>query len=184
MPKPPTDPFDKLIAPHLATLFRTAFRLAGNVADAEDLVQDVCAACCANFTGLAAADHPDRWLVRVLFNRFIDGGRRRQRSPIVALNSEFDASASSSDAPGPAELAEQSEREQRFELAWARLKENHRMLLSLRAEGYGLAEIEEITGVSKTVLRARLQRARQSLARHLDKSATETGEEPRLRSAT
>ena len=41
-------------------------------------------------------------------------------------------------------------------------------LLSLRAEGYGLLEIETITGIGKDVLRARLHRARLSLARYLD----------------
>lgn len=183
MPKPPTNQFDDLIAPHLVTLFRTAFRLAGNVADAEDLVQDVCAACCANSDALAKAEHPDRWLVRVLYNRFVDDDRRRKRSPVVTLSSDFDVTASISSDPGPAQLAEQSEREQYFDLAWGRLKESHRLLLALRAEGYGLAEIEEITGVNKAVLRARLQRARQSLARHLNQPATETGTVSRLRSA-
>ena len=38
----------------------------------------------------------------------------------------------------------------------------------LRAEGYGLDEIESITGIGKDVLRARLHRARLSLARYLE----------------
>jgi DNA-directed RNA polymerase specialized sigma24 family protein len=41
-------------------------------------------------------------------------------------------------------------------------------LLVLRAEGYDLTEIESITGIQKDVLRARLHRARRSLARHLE----------------
>jgi DNA-directed RNA polymerase specialized sigma24 family protein len=40
-------------------------------------------------------------------------------------------------------------------------------LLGLRIEGYDLPEIEAITGIDRKVLSKRLQRARQSLARHL-----------------
>jgi hypothetical protein len=40
-------------------------------------------------------------------------------------------------------------------------------VLTLRAEGHDLAEIESITGIAREVLRGRLHRARRSLARHL-----------------
>jgi DNA-directed RNA polymerase specialized sigma24 family protein len=43
-------------------------------------------------------------------------------------------------------------------------------LLTLRAEGHGLGEIEAITGISREVLRARLHRARRSLAQRLSES--------------
>lgn len=51
--------------------------------------------------------------------------------------------------------------------AWLKLERGHRALLALRAEGYTLAEIADITGVAIDVLTARLYRARQSLARHM-----------------
>ena len=41
------------------------------------------------------------------------------------------------------------------------------------AEGYGLEEIETITGIGKDVLRARLHRARLSLARYLEQGSNE-----------
>jgi DNA-directed RNA polymerase specialized sigma24 family protein len=41
----------------------------------------------------------------------------------------------------------------------------------LRAEGHDLTEIQGITGIAKEVLRARLHRARRSLARHMDEQA-------------
>jgi DNA-directed RNA polymerase specialized sigma24 family protein len=47
-------------------------------------------------------------------------------------------------------------------------------LLVLRAEGYDLAEIETITGIGREVLRARLHRARRSLARHLEQQTGAT----------
>ncbi len=66
-----TDQFDARVAPHLATLLRVAYRLVRNRSDAEDLVQETCVAACENPTAFGGADHPVRWLLRVLHNRFI-----------------------------------------------------------------------------------------------------------------
>lgn len=85
MPDSRKEQFNALIRPHLPVLYRVAWRLVRNRADAEDLVQDTCVAACRNLDGLAAADSPVRWLLRVQQNRFIDGRRRNQASPLVAV---------------------------------------------------------------------------------------------------
>lgn len=178
MPKP--DPFKTLLEPQLPALYRFAWRLAGNRPDAEDLVQDVCALACRNLATLAATERPAHWLMRVLYNRFVDGARRQARSPVVAFDPGQDEVACAGPAADPAAAAEQRERERAVLQACAMLSDSHRALLSLRAEGYGLTEIEHITGVSRQVLRARLHRARLSLARHLDEQTEETERETRL----
>jgi len=180
MAKPTQAPFETLIAPWLDDLYRVAWRLAGNRPDAEDLVQDTCTIACQSFDQLAEADRPDSWLIRVMYNRFIDGTRRRQRSPVVAFDGNAGADETVSSAPGPDELALRDESERSVLRACARLSDTHRVLLSLRAEGYGLAEIERITGISRSVLRARLHRARLSLASHLDEQTQETAALSRL----
>ena len=53
MPKSATEQFDPLVAPHLGVLFRVAYRLLRNTADAQDLVQDTCIAACENLADLA-----------------------------------------------------------------------------------------------------------------------------------
>lgn len=167
MPKRISRQFEALIEPHLNGLFRTAFRLSRNGADAEDLVQDTCLTACENLDALTSAEHPDRWLLRVLFNRFIDRKRRRDRSPVVPLFDFVEPLPLPSGEAGPEELCQRGEDERAFSVAFSRLDRTQQMLLSLRAEGYGLAEIEEITGIGKSVLRARLHRARQRLAQLL-----------------
>lgn len=172
MREPRPETIEALIAPLLPDLFRAAYRLARNAADAEDLVQDACARALENTAALMAARHPRHWLLRVLFNRFVDGSRRQKRSPVVAIGDvPVDSLPAASRVPGPEDLAEQSDREQALDRAWLELEEAQRALLSLRAEGYGLAEIQAITGIDRSVLRARLHRARQSLARHLQRQA-------------
>ncbi|HWL62353.1 MAG TPA: RNA polymerase sigma factor [Steroidobacteraceae bacterium] len=151
------------MAPHLETLFRMAWRLLRNTADAQDLVQDTCVAACSNLPVLAAADSPLRWLLRVQHNRFIDLYRRRDRSPLVSTG-EADVATLASDLPDPEQLLQQFQGEQLLEQAFLQLDGMQRTVLSLRAEGYELTEIEAITGIDRTVLSSRLQRARLRLA--------------------
>ena len=177
MPESRTTRFDALMAPHLGTLFRVAFRLVRNGADAQDLVQDTCMAACEHPAELDTADYPVRWLLRVLHNRFIDRSRSRKRSPAVTLE-EADASQPRvCERPDPEEALLRTDAEHALEQAYLKLEDDQRTLLVLRAEGYDLREIQAITGIGKEVLRARLHRARRSLARHMDEQ-TDGGHVP------
>jgi RNA polymerase sigma-70 factor (ECF subfamily) len=166
--------FDALVAPHLEMLFRMAYRLVRNTADAQDLVQDTCVTAGGNLAALAAADSPLNWLLRVQHNRFIDAHRRQVRSPLVPMETPEDLDNLSSDLPDPEQLMQQFQSEQLLERAFLQLEEMQRTLLALRAEGYELPEIEAITGVDRNVLSARLHRARLRLAQlitHLNREA-------------
>jgi len=165
-----TEQFDGLVAPHMAMLYRVAYRLLRNAHDAQDLVQDTCVVACENPAQLGAAEHPGRWLLRFLHNRFIDGDRRSRKVPFVALEDPDVPGRLASDEPGPEELLQQADGEHTFQLAFLQLDPVHRTLLTLRAEGHGLGEIEAITGIAREVLRARLHRARRTLAQKLNES--------------
>lgn len=173
MSRSPRERFDTLVAPHLAGLFRTAYRLCRQRADADDLLQDTCVTACEQIEALERADHPRRWLLRVLYNRFIDGARRKKRSPVITRDVHDDASAVPAfqcSVPTPEESLQHGEFERALQRALLQLDETQRALLALRAEGYGLPEIAAITGIGTEVLRSRLQRARKSLARNLERS--------------
>jgi len=160
--------FSALIEPHLDALFRAAYRLTRNRADAEDLVQDTCVRAHRRIAELAESQLVKRWLLRVLHNLFVDGVRRAARSPINAREDGTElASTAPSPNPNPEESAYATQREELLHRAWVRLDRGQRVLLALRAEGYTLAEITNITGLELEVLNARLYRARQSLARYL-----------------
>jgi RNA polymerase sigma-70 factor (ECF subfamily) len=155
------------VTPHLLLLYRVAYRLFRNAPDAHDLVQDTCIAACENLRELQGVDRPDRWLLRVLQNRFINLARRRRRSPLVPIGDAPDVAHFASNDPGPEDELQQGDAARALERAFLGLEVMQRTLLTLRAEGYGLGEIEAITGVGKEVLRARLHRARKSLAQQL-----------------
>lgn len=159
---------EDLLESHLDALFRTAFRLARNEADAQDLVQETCVRACQRIATLDDSRHVRAWLLRVLHNLFVDSARRAQRSPVARPGGGSDRLASSPCTdPGPEESAFASQREAQLGRAWLKLDRGQRALLALRAEGYGPSEIVEITGLTVNVLNARLYRARRSFARHL-----------------
>ena len=158
--------FASLIAPHADALYRAAYRLTGNRADAEDLFQDVCMRALANLRTLETLERPKAWLLKIQYRVFVDGARRRGRSPLRATGDDLDASHASAD-PTLEEIAEGSLAERRILAAWSRLDTEQRALLALHVEGYTFAELEAITDLSTDVLKARLYRARVRLGKLL-----------------
>jgi RNA polymerase sigma-70 factor (ECF subfamily) len=163
--------FESAVAPHFSALYRAAYRLTGGRQDAEDLVQEVCFRAYAQIARVAALDSARAWLLRVQYRMFVDGVRRRNRSPLTALTAE-QAESLVSEEPGPEQSAEAAYAQRQLQHAWLQLAKEQRALLALHAEGYALAELHEITGLDKTVLSARLHRARTRLANLIRANAT------------
>lgn len=169
----PTAPgFDCVVAPHIDALYRAAMRLTRCREDAEDLVQDVALKALAELERLAALDSPRAWLLRVQYRLFVDGLRRRTRSPIAPGLAANEPDSAASDAPGPCELTEAYHRQQQLARVWGRLGRRQRALLALHAEGYSLAELEAITGLSRNAIGVRLHRARARLAKLIRNEST------------
>ena len=147
-------------------LFRSAYRLTGNRSDAEDVVQEVCMRAYTHLAALRTLEQPKSWLLKIAYRVFVDGVRRRARSPVRATAEDFDATRSS-DEPSPEERAEAELAERRLLAALASLDREQRALLALQVEGYTLAELEAMTELSADVLKARLYRARVRLGKLL-----------------
>lgn len=164
------EPEQSRLVAEIECIFRVAYRLTGDPHDAEDLVQDVCERALTKAPDFPAPEDCRRWLLRVLYNRFVDGKRHSQRSPIVAPGAADAAVAVPVAAAGadPEDLACQSDAESALMRAWARLEPAQQILLLLRAEGHDLDEIGRITDLDKPALSSRLHRARSSLARYLE----------------
>ncbi|NIW23281.1 MAG: sigma-70 family RNA polymerase sigma factor, partial [Gammaproteobacteria bacterium] len=156
-------------------LYGRAYRLTGNDADAEDLVQDLCVRVYPRIDELEGLDNPRAWLMRVLYRLFIDLARSRQRSPLRPLEAvETDTPIEAvCGEPGPEQQVEGMLMHARLERAWRHLDEEQRALLMLQGiDGCSLAEIEEITGIAQGTLKSRLHRARNRLGRLLAREET------------
>jgi RNA polymerase sigma-70 factor (ECF subfamily) len=160
-----------LIAPNLTALFRSAYRLTGNRPDAEDLVQEVCVRACTHLQTLRTLEQPKSWLIKIAYRVFVDGVRRRTRSPVRVTTEDFDATRASDD-PSPEDAFELDLTARRLLAALGELEREQRALLALHVEGYSLAELHDITNLSTDVLKARLYRARVRLGKLLAADGT------------
>lgn len=149
------DELSALYAEHGDMVFRTARRLTGNRADAEDVTQEVfvrLALTVAGFMG-DAAQFP-AWLrriaVRASLMRMRSGRRRR----------EVDVEGVAALVSGPDHTLDRLS----LEAALARLSADHRTVFLLKeVEGYDHREIAELVGISVSNSEVRLHRARRHL---------------------
>jgi RNA polymerase sigma factor (sigma-70 family) len=164
--------FETLVKPHFEALHRAALRLTRRHHDAEDLVQEVCLRAYRELAKLESLDSVRGWLLRVQYRIFVDGvrKRRRARTDSVADGNEV-ADLFASEEPGPEELTSAAYTRERLDKAWTQLTHEQRALLAMHAEGYGLAELEQITGKNRNLLSARLHRARARLAKLIGSDA-------------
>jgi RNA polymerase sigma factor (sigma-70 family) len=159
--------FDAILRPHFEALYRAGLRLARRREDAEDLVQEVAVRAFPELERLETLDNPRSWLLRVQYRIFVDGHRRRGRSPFVTLAEPADVDGIGSDEPGPEDLTEAHLCRRRLARVWPSLDRQQRALLALHAEGYTPAELAAIAGLSANAVGVRLHRARARLARLL-----------------
>jgi RNA polymerase sigma-70 factor (ECF subfamily) len=164
--------FEAIVRPEFNALYRAAIRLTRRREDAEDLVQEVLLRAFPELDRLATLESPRGWLLRVQYRIFVDDYRRKLRAPFVAVGDGVDADLAASEDPGPEALAELCQQRQRLARVWHALDRQQRALLALHAEGYSLAELETITGLSRNAISVRLHRARARLAKLIRNDVT------------
>lgn len=146
---------------HQGALRGLAMRLAGNAADAEDLVQDALERGLRRAHELPADANVRAWLVTILHNLFIDQCRRRRRRPRATPAEIVEAVPAPEPTPEPS-WASLSGADLRA--AVARLEPEFRAvyeLHALRRRSYD--EIAAELGIAKATVGTRLYRARHKL---------------------
>ena len=76
--------WDEVVREHSGRVYRLAYRLTGNVHDAEDLTQDVFVRVFRSLSSYTPGTF-EGWLHRITTNLFLDGVRRKQRIRFDAL---------------------------------------------------------------------------------------------------
>jgi RNA polymerase sigma-70 factor, ECF subfamily len=184
------DRFADQALPYNRQLFAVALRLTGNLADAEDLVQETYAKAYAGFGSFRQGTNLRAWLYRIQANAFYSACRTSQRRPqevpIDSLEiSAPDRTAGASSAEWSAEDAALARMpDPTVREALRRLPDQLKTTVYLAdAEGYTYAEIAEITRVPLGTVMSRLHRARKRLRAHLEDYARERGMGSRQRDA-
>jgi RNA polymerase sigma-70 factor (ECF subfamily) len=146
-------------------LFRTAWAILRNDADARDAAQETCINAWRELPRLRDPERFDAWLTRSLVNRCRDMLRTRKRSTIREIRMEADAGSSGATGGGVGDGFADSDAIRR---AFAQLNPTDRTYLSLHyADGRPIAEIAAIVGAPSGTVKWRLSRARSALEQKL-----------------
>jgi RNA polymerase sigma-70 factor (ECF subfamily) len=168
--------FERLVRPHFDRLYRLAWRLAGNKAEAEDLFQELLVRAYGKLEELVAIDEPGSWLCRIMYNLFVDERRRFARRRMHMVEEGELVGDGLAGMPGPGDPAADSQRMetiQRLGRALAMLSDEHRIVVLLHdSEGYKIDEIQDLIDVPEGTVKSRLHRARARLREILENDGT------------
>jgi RNA polymerase sigma-70 factor (ECF subfamily) len=160
------DAFERIMRLHEKQVLSTALRLVGNLADAQDVAQEVFLKLHRNLRKLADFDEMRRWLYRVTVNRSNDLMRKRGRHAAQPLAGPEPASATCD----PEASLLKAERSRLVERALATLPMKERSAIVLRdVEGLPTRDVAEILGSSETTVRSQISTARAKIREFVDR---------------
>jgi RNA polymerase sigma-70 factor, ECF subfamily len=151
--------WDEIVRTHADRVYRLAYRLSGNRADAEDLTQETFVRV---FRSLAAYTPGtfEGWLHRITTNLFLDMVRRRQKIRFDALADDASERLATSEA-GPERAFEQNNLDPEIQQALDALPADFRAAVVLcDLEGLTYEEIAITLGIKVGTVRSRIHRGR------------------------
>lgn len=167
--------WEDVVEQHSARVYRLAYRLTGNVHDAEDLTHDV-------FIRVFRSLHSyqpgtfEGWLHRITTNVFLDKMRRRQRIRFDALSDESAARLQSRE-PGPEQAYADAHFDDDVQRALDAMPPDFRAAVVLcDIEGLSYEEIAATLGVKLGTVRSRIHRGRALLREALAHRAPPTSQ--------
>jgi RNA polymerase sigma factor (sigma-70 family) len=154
--------WDQVVREHSARVYRLAYRLTGNVPDAEDLTQEVFVRVFRSLPSYTPGTF-EGWLHRITTNLFLDLARRRQRIRFEGLPEEA-AGRLSGDEPTPAQAFDARHLDGDVQQAIAALAPEYRAAVVLcDIEGLSYEEVADTLGVKLGTVRSRIHRGRAQL---------------------
>lgn len=155
-----------MVADYSGVLYRVAYSILRNQAEAEDVVQDTFVRVLEQKGKLGGVIEMRPWLVRIAWNLALD---RRRRVRPGQMDQEFAAGLVAKDLPADKAMAE-AQRMAAVLREMERLPKGERAVLLLSAvEELGTAEMGKVLGKSESAVRALLFRARTRLRERLEK---------------
>lgn len=161
--------FNQLVRMYQTLVYRTAYRVLGEGASAEDATQDAFVSAYKHLRGYRGGSFK-AWLLRIVTNACYDQLRAKQRRPTSSLDAMLidpDNPAPGADraAPeSPQDYAERQELGDAIQRGLATLPPDQRVTLVLTdIEGFSYDEVAAATGANLGTVKSRLSRARAAL---------------------
>ncbi len=152
----------EIVEEHSARVYRLAYRLTGNRADAEDLTQEVFVRVFRSLSSYTPGTF-EGWLHRITTNLFLDQMRRKQRIRFDALPEDAGDRLAGSD-PGPERAWEHNNLDHDVQAALDTLAPDFRAAVVLcDIEGLSYEEIAATLDVKLGTVRSRIHRGRAQL---------------------
>ncbi len=168
--------FESLIRRTHKPAYSLAYRLTGNAAEAEDLVQESFIRAYRFFGKYDQSLPFTSWLYRIMTNAHIDSVRRKGRLKVTSLEQAGAEGTSTWELPdtesAPDKLMLQQSLDEPVQNAVGAMTAAFRTAVLLAdVEGMAYEEIAEIMKTSVGTVRSRIHRGRKQLKRHLLKHA-------------
>jgi RNA polymerase sigma factor (sigma-70 family) len=166
--------WDQVVDHHSARVFRLAYRLTGNRADAEDLTQEVFVRVFRSLDSFTPGTF-EGWLHRITTNLFLDQARRRSRIRFDSLGDEPEARLPGR-VPPPDHQVLDGLFDADVEAALGALAPEFRAAVVLcDIEGLSYDEIASVLDLKLGTVRSRIHRGRSQLRRALAHRAPTPG---------
>ncbi len=173
------DLFESLMKDSYKPAYGLAYRLTGNAAEAEDLVQETYVRAYRFFHRFDESLPFTSWLYRIMTNAHIDSVRRRGRLRTTSLDTSGNDGATTWDIAdqdgSPDRLMLQNSLDEPVQKALLSMTPEFRTAVLLAdIEGLAYEEVAEIMKTSVGTVRSRIHRGRKQIRTHLLKHAPQT----------
>jgi RNA polymerase sigma-70 factor (ECF subfamily) len=175
---PARETFEREALVHLDAVYRTALRLAGDPADAEDLAQETMLKAFRSWRQYRPGTNAKAWLLTILRNTFVNEYRRRKARPATVDVGEIEAFTvfrDVQDADPERTIFDRLVDDDVLRAIDGLPADFREVLVLSDVEGLTYAEIAEAVGAPVGTVKSRLFRARQLLQRELYDYAVEAG---------
>ncbi len=167
--------FEEYAAAAWSMLYRSAYLLAGNHADAEDLAQQTLIKAHGGWAKVSASDSPNAYVRRILTNTFLSSKRPKARRLELLTDEIPDWGLATGTAAGAAGTPGASDERTALWPHVTQLPPQQRAVIVLRYfEDLSEAEIAEILGCSRGTVKSTAHRSLKSLRAALDASSDQT----------
>lgn len=162
--------FRKLVELSSPIAYSVAFRMLGDDERAKDIVQDTMVTIWQKLKKIKNAEVYKTWMYRVVLNKCYDELRKRKRNPEFTMDDTTWGLISNRISEGPSESLENSETAKIITILSDKLSPKQKAVFILSdLEEMSNDKISEITGISKSAVKANLYYARKSISEKIGK---------------
>lgn len=162
--------FRKLIESTSPFAFSVAFRMMGDEDQAKDIVQETMVIVWQKLKKIKSAEAYKTWIYRIVVNKCYDQLRKRKINPELSADEKTWKLISDTISVGPSSEMENNEIALIIRLLTERLSPKQKAVFVLAdIEQLSHDEISEITGISKSGIKANLHYARKSISVMVEK---------------